>query len=204
MLTDNSLWENSSLFGGDHWRNLSPAGTILSASAITDAGGNDVVYAITSDHHLWEHSPANGWAMLSSGSFQTVSAGLNTGGAAVVYGVLTDNSLWQNNPVFGGDHWRNLSPAGTVLSASAGGSDEVFAITSDHHLWQHSLLGWSQTSADSFQLLSGNAGAADVGEVFAGLTDGSLAEYKLPFVGPLTRFGVAPIGILAVSAPRHA
>ena len=63
------------------------------------------------------------------------------------------------------------------------GADEVFAVTADHHLWQHSLNGWALESAESFQTLSGNAGVADVGEVFAGLSDGSLAEYKLPFVG---------------------
>ena len=98
----------------------------------------------------------------------------------------------------------NLSPAGTVLAATAGGSDEVFAITADHNFWQHALSGWSLTSAGSFQLLSGNAGAPDVGEVFTWLSDGSVAEFRQPFLGPLTRYSLSlPTGILALSAPRH-
>ncbi len=142
--------------------------------------------------------------MLSAGSFQTVSAGLSDVGAAVVYGVGTDNSLMEYNPAFAGAHLTTLSPAGTILSAVAGGADEVWAITADNHLWQHSLAGWALESADSFQTLSGNAGVPDVGEVFTWLSDGTVAEFKQPFVGPLTRFGLSlPTSVLTLSAPRH-
>ena len=169
VLTDNSLWEDSSLNPGG-WANLSPAGTILSISAITDAAGADDVYAITANRNLWEHTPA-GWAMLSGGAFQSVSAGRNGAGQAVVYGVLTDASLWENNPAFAGDHWQNLSPAGTILGVSAAASDQVFAITADHHLWQHTpSAGWSLTSAGSFASISGEDNGGQ-GEVFAVLSD---------------------------------
>ncbi len=58
VLTDGSLWENSSAFNG--WRMLSAPGTIASISAVTDNSGNDVVFAITTNgpNNLWEHSLA--------------------------------------------------------------------------------------------------------------------------------------------------
>ncbi len=191
-----------STFGGAA-QLLSPAGTILSANAVTDALGNDDVFAVKSDSHLWEHTPF-GWAILSGDSFQSVSAGLDGAGSAVVYGVLTDNSLWEHNSAFAGNGWANLSPAGTILSASAGANDEVFAITADHHVWQHSLTGWSMASAGSFQALSGNAGTAGGGELFAVLTDGSFWEYQMPLVGNPSWFRHVAGGVQAGSAPRHA
>ena len=53
VLTDNSLWEHNPAFAGNGWANLSPVGTVLSASA----GGTDEVFAITADQHLWQHFP---------------------------------------------------------------------------------------------------------------------------------------------------
>ena len=141
VLTDNSLWEYSSLNPGG-WALLSPGGTILSVSAITDASGNDDVFAITADTHLWEHTPS-GWMMLSVGSFQQIS-GLNGAGQAVVYGVLGPGATpacWGVQP--GLQHWRRLAyvPGGTILEAAAAGPDQVFAITASgpNNLWQDTL-----------------------------------------------------------------
>jgi Bacterial Ig-like domain (group 3) len=198
VLTDHSLWENSSLFAGDHWRMLSPGGTILSINAVTDAAGNDDVYAVTSDTHLWEHTPV-GWAFLSAGSFQQVSAGLNGAGQAIIFGVLTDHSLWENNLAFGGDHWRLLSAAGSILSVSAGGADDVFAITSDNHLWEHTASGWAIRSVGSFASLSGATNAAGQGDVFAVLTDTSFWEYDPAFPGWQD---LVPSGVAFGSAAR--
>ena len=64
VLTDGSLWEYSSLFSSG-WAMLSSAGTVLSISAVTDAAGNDDVYVVAADHHLWEHTPG-GWTFLSA------------------------------------------------------------------------------------------------------------------------------------------
>jgi hypothetical protein len=179
VLTDNSLWENSSLIGGDHWLNLSPAGTVLSISAVVSsgmgAGFNDEVFAVTSDHNLWQHDAVSGWALLSRGNFASISAGRNTVGSAEVFGVLADNSLWEYNPASTGDGWRNLSPAGTILSVAAGGRDEVFAITSDQHQWDHTASGWKMLSVGSFASVS--AGESS-GEVFAVLTDASLWAFN--------------------------
>ena len=129
--TDHSLWEYSSLNVGG-WVMLSPTGTILSVSAVTDSAGRDDAFAVTaSGDNLWEHSPNAGWVQLSIGSFQQVSAGLNGAGQAVVYGVLGAgaggyaNSLWEYDPTSAG--WQMLSGPGTILSVSAGGADEVFA-----------------------------------------------------------------------------
>ena len=202
VLTDHSLWQSYNPFTGT-WSNLSPAGTILSASAVTDGYDETDVFAVTSDSHLWEYKSFSGWSMLSSGSFQSISAGLNGNGAAVVYGVLTDNSLWENNPAIGGNGWVNLSPAGTILSVSAAGYGEAFAITADHHLWQHASSGWSLTSTGSFASLSGeNNYGTD--EVFAVLADASLWEYQLPNMGTPTWNQLDANGVLAASGPRHA
>lgn len=170
------MWENNPLFPGDHWQMLSPAGTVLSVSAVTDGAAGEVVYAITADRHLWEHTPS-AWAFLSAGAFQSVSAGRNGTGQAIVFGVLTDDSLWENNPLFGGDGWRSLSPAGSILSISAGGPDGVFAISADHHLSERTAAGWTFLSAGSFASLSGTENAAGQSEVFATLADASLWVY---------------------------
>jgi FG-GAP-like repeat len=192
VLTDHSLYENNPTFPNDHWRLLSPAGTILSISAVTDTAGNDDVYAVTSDTHLWEHTPT-GWTPLSSGAFQQVSAGLNAAGQAIVFGVLTDHSLWENNSAFTGNPWHLLSSAGSILSISAAGADDVFAITSDKHLWEHSTGGWAIRSTGSFESLSGATNTAGQGDVFAVLTDTSFWEYDPAFPGwqNLVKSGVA-------------
>ena len=112
VLSDNSLWENNALFGGDGWRNLSPAGTILGVSA----GGPDEVFAITADHHLWEHTAA-GWSLLSSGSFAALSATENSTGQGVVFATLTDSSLWEYDPASSGNPWQDLLTSGVAFGA---------------------------------------------------------------------------------------
>ena len=206
VLTDHSLWEYSSLNVGG-WVMLSPAGTILSVSAVTDSAGHDDAFAVTaSGDNLWEHSPNAGWVQLSIGSFQQVSAGLNGAGQAVVYGVLGAgaggyaNSLWEYDPASAG--WQMLSGPGTILSVSAGGADEVFAITSDHHLWDYQMGGWSLRSTGDFASISGaKAPASGHSEVFAVLGDSSVWEYDafLPN-GPWE--DLIASGAAAVSAPR--
>jgi PQQ enzyme repeat len=115
VLTDNSLWEDNPAFANaGHWQNLSPAGTILSASA----GGPDGVFAITSDHHLWEHAAA-GWSLLSTGTFAALSATENAGGQSEVFATLADSSLWQYDPALPGDHWRDLVASGVAFGAAS-------------------------------------------------------------------------------------
>ncbi len=178
---------------------LSPGGTILSVSAVTDAAGHDDAFAITAGRNLWEHSPNEGWVQLSTGTFQQVSAGLNGSGQAVAYGVLTDNSLWEHDPAFG---WQMLSPGGTILSVSAGGADEVFAITADHHLWDYQLGSWSLRSTGDFASISGaEAPAVGHSEVFAVLGDSSVWEYD-PFLPGGPWDDLIASGAAAAAAPR--
>ena len=176
VFADHSLQEHTAA----GWQTLSPAGTILSISAITDAAGQDDVYAITADSHLWEHTPA-GWAMLSAGSFQQISAATNKSGNAVVFAVPTDNSLWEYSSLNAGG-WANLSPAGTVLTISAiaefDGYDNVYAVTSNHNLWEHSAYGWEMLSAGSFQSISAGRNGAGFAVVYGVLTDASLWEFN--------------------------
>jgi predicted outer membrane repeat protein len=186
VLLDNSLWEYSSLYPpatGD-WKMLSPGGTILSASAVTDFSQGsraEVVYAIMVQGNNLQEYVQGRWIPVSTGSFQQISAGFNATGNAVVYAVGTDRSLIEFNPHFAGNMLQ-LSPAGTILSASAGTADQVFAITvQGNNLWQRSTAGWTQLSAGSFQQISGNQDTSGAGEVFGVLADGNLWEYNPAF-----------------------
>ncbi|HVS34819.1 MAG TPA: putative glycoside hydrolase [Gemmataceae bacterium] len=107
VLTDHSLWEDNPAFSGG-WRNLSPAGTILSATAAAP----DEVFAITADNHLWQYKLSSGWSPTSTGSFASIS-GENNGGQGELFAVLTDDSLWEYSP----SGWAMLDAA--VLAVSA-------------------------------------------------------------------------------------
>jgi hypothetical protein len=109
VLTDNSLWEYNPAFNiGVNLRLLSPAGTILSASA----AGPDQVFAITADGHLWQHNPS-GWSLTSTGSFASLS-GEDNGGKGEVFAVLQDGSLWEYTT-----SWAELEAAGVLAVAAS-------------------------------------------------------------------------------------
>lgn len=180
---------------------LSPAGTILSISAVADGSAANDLFAVTADHHLWEHAPT-GWAMLSAGSFQQLSAATNKTGAAVVFAVLSDASLWEYSSLNPGG-WAMLSPAATILSISAAtdaaGADLVYAVTADRRLWQHTPGGWAFLSAGAFQQVSAGLNGAGQAVAFAVLTDGSLWENNPAVSGGWSM--LSPAGtVLAVAA----
>ena len=112
--TDDSLTEfNPALGGGSQV--LSGAGTILSASA----GAADQVFAVTADHHLWSHTTAAGWSLLSMGTFESISGGTTAAaGVGEVFGVLSDGSLWEYNPALGGDGFLELLTSGTASAST--------------------------------------------------------------------------------------
>ncbi len=199
LKSDGSLWQDGPGVG---LQLLSPAGTILSISSVTDGAGNVDVYAVTSDHQLWEHTPTS-WLYLSAGSFLQLSAATNLAGNAVVFAVLTDNSLWENSSLFPGDHWGLLSPSGTILSVSAvtdsAGRDDVYAVTSDSHLWEHAPTGWTYLSGNSYQQISAGLNGAGQAVVYGVGTDHSLTEYNAAFTGGSTVLSGAGT-ILSVSA----
>ena len=191
----NALYEQSSAFGpvglNSGWRLLSGPGSIQSISAVTDAAGNDVVYAIvTTSRNLWEHSPVLGWQQLSTGAFAQVSAGLNAAGQEVSYSVLTNGQLYEQDPAFGpmgvNTQFHLLSgmsglPA-SFLSVAAGGPDVAFGIAADHTVWEHSPSGNKQLSAIlTATQLSATQTQQGIDEVFMTLTDGSFWEYSTAF-----------------------
>jgi Putative Ig domain len=196
LLTNGALYEQSHTFGTDTgFTLLSPAGTIKYISAITDSGGVDNVYAITtSGNNLWQHTSTRGWQQNSTGSFQQVSAGLNSAGQADVYAVLTNSQLWEQNAAFGpiglDSGWRQLSGLGglppSFRSVTAGGADKAFGIAMDQTIWEH-----TQTPLANMQLSSGLLAAQlsatqtpmGVDEVFATLIDGSFWEYSTALPG---------------------
>ncbi|HVS38708.1 MAG TPA: choice-of-anchor Q domain-containing protein, partial [Gemmataceae bacterium] len=178
--TDHSLWQVSPTGS----TMLAPPGTILSISAVTDSTGADDVFAITPDHHVWEHTSA-GWQFLSSGVFTQISAAANASGNAVVFGLVADGSLWEQNPTDGVGPdvgWDQIAPGGTVLTISAvtdaAGNDDVFVISGDNHLWEHTPAGWQFLSAGSFQQISAGLNTAGQAEVFGVLTNAMLWEYN--------------------------
>jgi hypothetical protein len=136
VASDHSLWHWNVSLPGDHWLMLSPAGTI--SEEISATGKDGEVYAVASDHSLWQHTNS-GWTMLSpAGTILSVSAG-----GVGVFAIAGDHSLWEFNAGqagigrFKSDGWSLLSPAGTILSISAGPHGEVFALASDHSLWHY-------------------------------------------------------------------
>jgi hypothetical protein len=185
---------------------LSPAGTILTASAALDGSGATVVYALTTglegpqyQNTLWKF--ANGaWSEMSSGFFKQISAASNSTGQAVVFSVIGQgdaaNALFEQSNAFGpvglNTGWRLLSPAGTIQSLSAvtdgAGNDVVYAITtSGHNLWEHSPAfpgnGWQQLSTGSFTQVSAGLNAAGQAVAYSVLTNGQLWEQN-PIFGP--------------------
>jgi hypothetical protein len=97
---DGSLWSQDA--GSPTGTELSPAGTIQSAAAGTDAGGNAAVFALAADHSLWRFAQGAGWQLLSgAGTMRAITA---SAGAAVSV-VAGDNGLWQ----FDGSAWARLA-----------------------------------------------------------------------------------------------
>jgi hypothetical protein len=182
--------DGSLLLGAGANGMISPAGTILAASAAVDGSGFEHVFAIVKGFdaatagNLWEYTsgPTAGWAPRSVGHFQSISAATNAAGNAVVFGILSNGNLWEYSSLFSPNtgFFGQLSN-GSFLSISAvtdsKGNDVVFAITADTNLWQHSpsiLGGWVQLSNGSFTAISAGVDGAGQAEVFGILAGGSL------------------------------
>ena len=207
---------------------LSPAGTILSVSAVQAGDGATDVFAITTglvgaqfQNTLWEFSTVTGWSQLSTGSFAQISAATNPAGQGVVFGVLTDGSLYEQDPANGtglNAGFAPLSPSGTIASVSAvtdlSGNPTVYAVvTNTYNLWQHSPAlpgdGWREISSGAFQSVSAGLNGAGQAVVYGVVSDGSLWEQN-PAVGTglnagwtqLSGTGGAPTAFLSAAAGR--
>jgi hypothetical protein len=202
LKADGSLQQNSL---GSGVQELSPAGTILSMSSVTDGNGQQVVYAIAAaGHSLWKHTFA-GWTELSAGFFGQISAATNAAGAAVVFGIIgsgdaiSANSLWE----FNGSLWQELSGAGTIQSVSAVGTaqgETAYAITTlGHNLWRHTADGaWAQLSTGSFLQVSAGRNEAGQATVVGLLADSSVWEFNGGWL-QLSGMGGAPAAFLSVA-----
>ena len=76
------------------------------------------MFAVTADHHLWDHRLA-GWSLLSGGSFASIGATKNASGQGGLFGVLADGSLWEYTPAFAGNPWQEVAVIGVRTGASA-------------------------------------------------------------------------------------
>jgi uncharacterized delta-60 repeat protein len=199
--TDGSLMAENYISAG--WATLSPAGTILSISAVGDAGGGYDVFAIAIDHTLWERT-INGWVEISSGFFQQISATTDASGNAVVFGVLgagageNADSLWEYR--MGG--WIELTGANLEFPTfvhAPGGVQYVSAIhtaqgevayviaSNGNRLFEYAKTipgDWQEVSSGSFQQVSAGLNGAGQAVVYGVLSDGSLWEQD-PAFGPV-------------------
>jgi hypothetical protein len=69
LASDSSLW----LFASGGWRELSPAGTILSVNAGADASGSPDAFVMASDHSYWMYAH-NGWTRTTAAAASTSAA----------------------------------------------------------------------------------------------------------------------------------
>jgi hypothetical protein len=89
--SDGSLLQINPALNGGAPVLLSPAGTIVSATA---GRGADTVFAITvAGRNLWEYSTASGWRQESTLSFAQLSATQNQSSTDVLFATLTDSSF---------------------------------------------------------------------------------------------------------------
>ncbi len=183
---------------------LSGQGTIKAASAVLDAGGKTVVFAIATgqqgaqyNNTLWKFDPSTGWTQQSTMLFQQISAATDASGRAIVFGLTTTGALYeQSNTNVLNAGFTLQSPDGTIEYISAvttkSGDDTVYAITTGalgaqytNTLWRHSTAtGWLQLSSGSFQQVSAGLNVAGQAEVFAVLTNQQLWEEN-PAFGPV-------------------
>jgi uncharacterized delta-60 repeat protein len=196
---------DGSLSGRDYtapgWATLSPAGTIVSVSAVTDAAGISDVFAITTTgNSLWERT-ASGWVDLSDGAFRQISATTDAAGHAVVFGVLGPSagvyadSLWEHHD----DGWSELAGYGLAFLAFQNGPGDVqyvsathtaqgeaaYAIASGGALFRYTPSGgWQEVSTGRFAQVSAGLNGAGQAVVYGVLSDGSLWEQN-PAFGPI-------------------
>jgi uncharacterized delta-60 repeat protein len=218
--TDGSVSGENSI--APRWATLSPAGTILSISAVTDAGGISDVFAITTTGNSLYERAEFGWVRLSDGYFQQISATTDAAGNAVVFGVLGAgagayaNSLWDYHN--GGWSQRTgfglpvgVRPADVqyVSAVHTAQGEEAFVIAADATLWGYTPAGgWQQLSTGSFQQVSARLNGAGQAVVYGVLGDGSVWEQDPAFgtVGldsgwrELSGAGGAPASFLSVAA----
>lgn len=135
ITADHSLFEHNDTFG---WYRLSGAGFAQSISLVTDASGNQTVFALTLGDSLYRFD-TTGWTKLGNNITQ-ISAGVDTQGNANVFAITENGDLaeWHGNLV---QTWAPPSAPLTLLSA--GNADILFAVAADGSIQDHDpTYGW--------------------------------------------------------------
>jgi hypothetical protein len=145
-----------------------PAGTVSEEICTTAQPGE--VYAIRTDLALIHHTSA-GWdpsPLAPAGTVLKVSADQ----VGDVFAVFSNHSLWENTAKI----WKMLLPPNAVLSISAGPSGDVFAVSTGHALLWHHGITWTQLSGPG-TIEAVSAGATD--EVYAVTTQHALEHLRI-------------------------
>lgn len=182
---------------GVGWQLL--GGGLTSISAVTDAAGKTVVFAVAENGGLARFDAATGWQWLGpAGTAQAVSAGLDAGGQADAFVVTPGHGLlewrgssgWLPSPVGGN---------GTILQAAAFRGDRVAALLANHAVYEYDpRLGWFALTGPNFaQALSGVVDAAGQEVLYAIGLDRAL--YGHTFAGGWKVLG-APGTVVSISA----
>lgn len=146
VTTDGSVFGYHPVYG---WFRLTSAGFATSVSAVSEATGGLVVFAVTTTGGLWRHDDTAGWTSLNpSSGVASATAGTDAQGHAEVYAVTKDGSLYEDSLQTG---WMLLGSAGSIAAATAADNDTVLAVTTDGTLMQHNgQSGWLKLSNAGF------------------------------------------------------
>ena len=99
--SDGSLWEYDAAFSYP-WLEVSTPGGFTAISAMRDASGALVLFAVPGDGSLWELASGVWLDISAPGGFTAIGATQDASGDAVVYAVPSDGSLWEHDPAFSG------------------------------------------------------------------------------------------------------
>lgn len=151
---------------------------VQSISAVTEASGNNMVFAILTNNSLYKFDLVHGWQPVgAAGTVFTVSAGTDRSGFAEAYAALGGGAFAEFDTVTG---WRLLNPPGQVFHVSAANNGLAAVILADGSVFVH------DDSNDSWTRLTNPAFARSVSAVTQ--TDGTLVVYIVAVDSSLYRF----------------
>lgn len=174
---DHSLFEHTNANGFVKIGNF-----IQQISAATEASGNAVVFAVTTNQALARFDASLGWQVLGApGTIASISTGRDAGGRADVFVLTTDGNVAEFR---GSGGWVALSnpPGGksSIVQLSAVDQDRVVAVTVNHSVQEFDPhFGWFLLSGPGFAQ-SASAVVDGSGQIvtFAQTPDGALLVHR--------------------------
>lgn len=101
---------------------------VRSASTVTEASGNVLVYAVLTNQSLFCYSAATGWAQLGgAGTIQGISAGTDAAGHGDVFVLTTGGALCE----YSNAGWVKYFDGGTVKSVVGSDHGRAFMVTNN-------------------------------------------------------------------------